>query len=44
MCLKMTGQNAMWERLGCSLVASPNKFLAIGWNPTEPSAICSPGP
>jgi nucleoside-diphosphate-sugar epimerase len=43
-CLKMTGQGAMWERLGCSLVASPNKFLAIGWNPTEPPSVCSPGP
>jgi nucleoside-diphosphate-sugar epimerase len=35
--LKVTGQNATWERLGCPLVASPDKFLAIGWNPTERS-------
>jgi nucleoside-diphosphate-sugar epimerase len=37
--LKAIGQSAMWERLGCPLVASPAKFLAIGWNPTEPSSI-----
>lgn len=40
--LKVTGQNATWERLGCPLVASPDKFLAIGWNPTEPSSGSSP--
>jgi nucleoside-diphosphate-sugar epimerase len=38
--LKMTGQSATWERLGCPLVASPSKFLAIGWHPTEPSSAC----
>jgi nucleoside-diphosphate-sugar epimerase len=40
--LKMTGQSSTWERLGCPLVARPNKFLAIGWNPTEPSSISTP--
>lgn len=39
--LKAIGQKAMWERLGCSLVANPSKFLAIGWNPTEPSSVHS---
>jgi nucleoside-diphosphate-sugar epimerase len=39
--LKVTGQNATWERLGCPLVALPDKFLAIGWNPTEPSSAGS---
>jgi nucleoside-diphosphate-sugar epimerase len=37
--LKAIGQGAMWERLGCPLVASPAKFLAIGWNPNEPSSV-----
>ena len=37
--LKLTRQTATWERLGCPLVASPRKFIAIGWNPTEPSSL-----
>lgn len=36
--LKMTRQSSTWERLGCPLVASPGKFLAIGWNPSAPSS------
>lgn len=36
--LKAAGQGAMWERLGCPLVAAPTKFLSIGWNPTQPPA------
>lgn len=36
--LKATGQGSMWERLGCPLVASPTKFLSIGWKPTQPAA------
>ena len=37
--LKAVGQGSMWERLGRPLVASPTKFLAIGWNPTQPSSL-----
>jgi nucleoside-diphosphate-sugar epimerase len=39
--LKAIGQTATWERLGCPLIAPPTKFLAIGWNPTQPSPIRS---
>ncbi|WP_213770090.1 NAD-dependent epimerase/dehydratase family protein [Bradyrhizobium sp. dw_78] len=39
--LKAIGQGATWERLGRPLVASPSKFLAIGWNPTQPSSVRS---
>jgi nucleoside-diphosphate-sugar epimerase len=42
MSLKVTGQSATWERLGCPLVASPRKFIAIGWNPTKPSSARCP--
>jgi len=35
--LKALSQRAVWERLGCPLVASPSKFLGIGWRPSEPS-------
>jgi nucleoside-diphosphate-sugar epimerase len=35
--LKAVRQRAVWERLGCPLVANPSKFLAIGWKPSEPS-------
>jgi nucleoside-diphosphate-sugar epimerase len=38
------GQGSMWERLGCPLVASPTKFIAIGWSPTEPASIHLPQP
>ena len=31
--LKTIGQTAMWERLGCPLIANPSKIIAIGWNP-----------
>lgn len=39
--LKAAGQDSMWERLGCPLVALPTKLLAIGWNPTEPAPVRS---
>jgi nucleoside-diphosphate-sugar epimerase len=39
--LKAVGQGAMWERLGCPLVASPTKFLSIGWKPTQPASAPS---
>ncbi|SDR82093.1 NAD-dependent epimerase/dehydratase family protein [Bradyrhizobium canariense] len=39
--LKVAGLGSTWERLGCPLVASPNKYLAIGWNPTQPSSVHS---
>lgn len=32
--LKATGRNAMWERIGCPLVAQPAKLLALGWDPS----------
>jgi nucleoside-diphosphate-sugar epimerase len=39
--LKAIGQGAMWERIGCPLVAFPSKFLAVGWDPPEPSSAHS---
>jgi nucleoside-diphosphate-sugar epimerase len=30
------GQRRMWERIGRPLVANPSKFLAVGWDPSEP--------
>jgi nucleoside-diphosphate-sugar epimerase len=42
--LKSIGQGAVWERLGCPLVARPTKFLTLGWNPTEPSSVHSTPP
>ncbi len=33
--LKAIGQTAMWERLGCPLIANPSKIIAIGWNPAQ---------
>jgi nucleoside-diphosphate-sugar epimerase len=39
--LKAAGLGAMWERLGCPLVASPTKFLSIGWKPAEPGWVQS---
>jgi UDP-glucose 4-epimerase len=39
--LKVVGQTAAWERLGCPLVASCSKFLAIGWDPSQPSFVHS---
>jgi nucleoside-diphosphate-sugar epimerase len=32
--LKVAGQGAVWERIGCSLVAPPTKLLSIGWEPS----------
>jgi nucleoside-diphosphate-sugar epimerase len=32
--LKATGQGAIWERIGRTLVARPTKLLSIGWEPT----------
>lgn len=32
--LKATGQGAVWERIGRSLVAPPTKLLSIGWQPS----------
>jgi UDP-glucose 4-epimerase len=32
--LKVTGQNAIWQRIGCPLIARPGKLLAFGWKPT----------
>jgi nucleoside-diphosphate-sugar epimerase len=37
--LKAVGQSATWERLGRSQVANPSKFIAIGWDPSEPSRV-----
>jgi UDP-glucose 4-epimerase len=39
--LKAIGQSAMWERIGCPLVAYPSKLLAAGWDPSEPSSVHS---
>jgi nucleoside-diphosphate-sugar epimerase len=36
--LKVVGQTAMWERLGCPLIANPSKIIAIGWNPIQPGS------
>jgi nucleoside-diphosphate-sugar epimerase len=30
---KAIGQNAIWQRIGCPLVAQPKKLLALGWKP-----------
>jgi uncharacterized protein YbjT (DUF2867 family) len=32
--LKAIGQSALWERIGCPLVAQPRKLLALGWKPS----------
>ncbi|MDB5875974.1 MAG: UDP-glucose 4-epimerase [Ramlibacter sp.] len=31
--LRAVGQNTMWQRIGCPLVARPTKLLALGWKP-----------
>jgi nucleoside-diphosphate-sugar epimerase len=31
---KAVGQNAIWQRIGCPLVARPIKLLALGWKPS----------
>jgi UDP-glucose 4-epimerase len=33
MALKVAGQGAIWHRIGCPLVAKPQKLLALGWKP-----------
>ncbi|HEX9470179.1 MAG TPA: NAD-dependent epimerase/dehydratase family protein [Bradyrhizobium sp.] len=32
--LKAIGKSAIWQRIGCPLVARPNKLLALGWKPS----------
>ena len=32
--LKAVGQGAIWQRIGCPLVARPRKLLAAGWKPS----------
>ena len=32
--LKLGGRGAIWQRIGCPLVAQPKKLLALGWNPS----------
>lgn len=32
--LKTIGQSAMWQRIGCPLVARPSKLLALSWKPS----------
>jgi UDP-glucose 4-epimerase len=32
--LKAVGQSAIWQRIGCPLIARPTKLLALGWEPT----------
>lgn len=32
--LKAAGQSAIWHRIGCPLVARPDKLLALGWRPS----------
>jgi UDP-glucose 4-epimerase len=32
--LKAVGQDAIWQRIGCPLVARPRKLLAAGWKPS----------
>jgi nucleoside-diphosphate-sugar epimerase len=32
--LKAIGQGAIWQRIGCPLVARPTKLLALGWKPS----------
>jgi UDP-glucose 4-epimerase len=36
---KAIGEGAMWERIGCPLIANPSKFLAIGWDPPDPPPV-----
>jgi UDP-glucose 4-epimerase len=33
--LRAIGQTPVWQRIGCPLVARPNKLLALGWKPIE---------
>lgn len=32
--LRAIGQSAIWQRIGCPLVARPTKLLALGWKPS----------
>jgi nucleoside-diphosphate-sugar epimerase len=32
--LKAIGKSAIWQRIGCPLVARPRKLLALGWKPS----------
>jgi nucleoside-diphosphate-sugar epimerase len=32
--LRLMGQNAAWQGIGCPLVARPRKLLALGWEPS----------
>lgn len=32
--LKAVGQSAIWQRIGCPLIARPGKLLALGWKPS----------
>jgi UDP-glucose 4-epimerase len=32
--LNVTGQRAIWQKVGCALIARPGKLLALGWKPT----------
>ena len=31
--LKASGRSAVWQRIGCPLIARPRKLLALGWKP-----------
>ena len=33
--LKALGQGAIWQRIGCPLIARPRKLLAVGWEPLQ---------
>lgn len=33
--LKALGQGAIWQRIGCPLIARPSKLLAAGWEPLQ---------
>ncbi|WP_024512331.1 NAD-dependent epimerase/dehydratase family protein [Bradyrhizobium sp. ARR65] len=37
--LRIAGQTPIWQRIGCPLVARPNKLLALGWKPVEFSRL-----
>lgn len=32
--LKAIGKDAIWQRIGCPLIARPTKLLALGWKPS----------
>jgi nucleoside-diphosphate-sugar epimerase len=32
--IKAIGQDAIWQKIGCPLVARPTKLLALGWKPS----------